>query len=100
MTHNINAAEDFQKTVKGKFRTILADPPWQFNNRTGKMAPEHKRLNRYRTLTLKEICEIPVPDVVSENAHLYLWVPNALVAEGMEVMKLWGFTYKTNLAWY
>lgn len=100
MAHASTAPKDFQEKVKGKFQTILADPPWQFTNRTGKMAPEHRRLNRYCTLTLKEICEIPVPDVASESAHLYLWVPNALLAEGMEVMKKWGFTYKTNIVWY
>ena len=83
-----------------KFRTILADPPWQFANRTGKMAPEHRRLNRYQTLTLREICEIPVPLAVTEPAHLYLWVPNALLPDGLEVMKAWGFTYKTNIVWH
>ncbi|MDE3225511.1 MAG: S-adenosylmethionine-binding protein [Nitrospirota bacterium] len=83
-----------------KFRTILADPPWQFANRTGKMAPEHRRLNRYQTLSLREICEIPVPLAVNEPAHLYLWVPNALLPDGLEVMKAWGFTYKTNIVWH
>ncbi len=83
-----------------KFSTILADPPWQFQNRTGKMAPEHKRLNRYPTMKLQEIKDLPVQAVVKEPAHLYLWVPNALLSEGLEVMKFWGFTYKTNIIWY
>ena len=85
---------------KRRYSTILADPPWQFTNRTGKMAPEHKRLNRYSTLKLNEICELPVSSIASEKAHLYLWVPNALLAEGLEVMKAWGFTYKTNIIWH
>ena len=84
----------------GRFRTVLADPPWQFSNRTGKMAPEHRRLHRYPTMTLREICELSVSENVDEKAHLYLWVPNALVSEGLEVMRAWGFTYKTNLVWY
>jgi len=93
--------ENFIKQINGKkYSTILTDPPWQFTNRTGKMAPEHKRLNRYGTLKLKEILEIPVPLAAEENCHLYLWVPNALLAEGLEVMKAWGFTYKTNLIWH
>ncbi|WP_456449621.1 MT-A70 family methyltransferase [Hydrogenimonas sp.] len=97
----MNAAEDFSKAMEGKkFYTILADPPWQFQNRTGKMAPEHKRLNRYPTLSLEEIKTIPVQNVLKESAHLYLWVPNALLAEGLDVMQAWGFTYKTNLIWY
>lgn len=80
--------------------TILADPPWQFSNRTGKMAPEHRRLNRYATLTLTEIKEIPVHVATADACHLYLWVPNALMAEGLAVMDAWGFQYKTNLVWH
>lgn len=83
-----------------KFSTILADPPWQFDNRTGKMAPEHKRLRRYGTMTMEDIKELPVAQIAADRAHLYLWVPNALVAEGLEVMRRWGFQYKTNLIWY
>lgn len=83
-----------------KFGTILADPPWQFTNRTGKMAPEHRRLLRYPTMTLNDILDLPVADLSLPQSHLYLWVPNALIAEGLEVMKRWGFTYKTNLVWY
>ncbi|HEX8470098.1 MAG TPA: MT-A70 family methyltransferase [Brevundimonas sp.] len=83
-----------------RFRTILADPPWQFQNRTGKVAPEHKRLNRYSTMDLKAICALPVAEVAQETAHLYMWVPNALLPEGLEVMKAWGFNYKSNLIWH
>ncbi len=94
------AAEDFTTKLTGTYTTVLADPPWRFQNRTGKMAPEHQRLLRYPTLTLNEICAIPVARVLAHTAHLYLWVPNALLAEGLEVMRSWGFTYKTNLVWY
>ena len=80
-------------------KTVLADPPWQFQNRTGKVAPEHKRLNRYPTMNLDEIKNFPVSDVIADKAHLYLWVPNALLPEGLEVLKAWGFEYKTNLIW-
>lgn len=82
-----------------KFGTILADPPWQFQNRSGKVAPEHKRLNRYGTMTLDEICALPVEDVAADRAHLYLWVPNALLPEGMKVMEAWGFRYISNIVW-
>lgn len=83
-----------------EYSTILADPPWQFQNRTGKMAPEHKRLLRYPTMKLQEIKDLPVAAIVKDTAHLYLWVPNALIANGLQVMEHWGFTYKTNLIWY
>lgn len=92
--------EDFCRFTSGKkYKTIYADPPWQFQNRTGKVAPEHKRLTRYDTLSLDEIKMIPVADVAEEKSHLYLWVPNALLPEGLEVMRAWGFEYKTNIIW-
>lgn len=94
------AAEDFRATVAGSFGTILADPPWRFSNRTGKIAPEHNRLSRYDTLTLEEIKDMPVSRVAAKQSHLYLWVPNALLAEGMAVLRAWGFTYKTNIVWH
>jgi N6-adenosine-specific RNA methylase IME4 len=94
-----SAAEDLLAKVRGPFSTILADPPWRFQNRTGKMAPEHQRLLRYPTMTLEEILELPVGRLAAANSHLYLWVPNALLAEGLEVMRRWGFTYKTNIVW-
>lgn len=97
-----SAAEDLLAFHQrhGKFSTLLADPPWQFTNRTGKMAPEHKRLHRYPTLTQQDILELPVAQLAADKAHLYLWVPNALIAEGLEVMKRWGFEYKSNIVWY
>jgi len=94
------SAVDLFDKVSGKFLTILADPPWQFMNRTGKMAPEHKRLMRYPTMKLEEIMSLPVRELAAERSHLYLWVPNALLAEGLSVMDAWGFTYKSNLVWY
>jgi N6-adenosine-specific RNA methylase IME4 len=96
----MKASEDFAKSVNGKYGTILADPPWRFANRTGKMAPEHHRLSRYSTLTIKEIKEIQISDITAEKSHLYLWIPNALLPQGLEVMKCWGFQYKTNLIWH
>lgn len=92
--------EDFQQyTIGKKYKTIYADPPWQFQNRTGKVAPEHKRLSRYSTMQLEEIKALPVSKVADEKCHLYLWVPNALLPEGLEVMQAWGFEYKTNIIW-
>lgn len=83
-----------------RFATLLADPPWRFVNRTGKMAPEHRRLSRYGTMTAEDIASLPVAGLLAETAHLYLWVPNALLPEGLRVLEAWGFTYKTNLVWH
>ncbi|MGI8908248.1 MAG: MT-A70 family methyltransferase [Candidatus Sumerlaeaceae bacterium] len=93
-------AEELLLLPKKHFRTILADPPWQFQNRTGKVAPEHRRLNRYSTMSLKEIEGLPVEQLVAEPAHLYLWVPNALLPEGIRVLRAWGFDYKSNIVWH
>ena len=82
-----------------KFATIYADPPWRFQNRTGKVAPENKKLNRYPTMDLEAIKAMPVSEIAADKSHLYLWVPNALLPEGLEVMKAWGFEYKGNIVW-
>src|SRR6266581_1551672 len=91
---------DLSDKIQGQFATILADPPWQFQNKTGKVAPEHRRLLRYPTMELKEIIELPVSKLAAAKSHLYLWVPNALLQEGLQVMEAWGFTYKSNLVWH
>ncbi len=96
-----DAAKDLLHFAEGRrFATVLADPPWRFINRTGKMAPEHRRLSRYGTLTVDEIAALPVLQIVEQTAHLYLWVPNALLPEGISVLKAWGFEYKSNLVWH
>lgn len=82
-----------------KYKTIYADPPWRFQNRTGKIAPEHKRLNRYETMTLDEIKALPISEIAADKAHLYLWIPNAMLPDGLAVMDAWGFEYKSNIVW-
>lgn len=102
MENNLSNADDRYAPlpqVVGGFSTVLADPPWRFTNRTGKVAPEHHRLGRYGTMSLDEIKSLPVPSVLAKNAHLYLWVPNALLPEGLDVMKAWGFRYVSNIVW-
>lgn len=97
----IDASADLKHFLGDRrFATIMADPPWRFTNRTGKMAPEHKRLSRYQTLTLDQICSLPVVEHLEEPSHCYLWVPNALLPEGLQVLEAWGFTYKSNLVWH
>lgn len=92
---------DFARFIAGRrFATILADPPWQFVNRTGKVAPEHRRLSRYSTMDLEAIKALPVAKSAATTAHLYLWVPNALLPDGLEVMRAWGFSYKSNIVWH
>jgi N6-adenosine-specific RNA methylase IME4 len=97
----IPADEALRQFAAGRrFATVLADPPWQFQNRTGKVAPEHRRLARYSTMQLDELVALPLPELAADTAHLYLWVPNALLLEGLRVLEAWGFQYKTNLVWH
>src|ERR1017187_8055910 len=93
----LNPSEDLLQKQQGPFATLLADPPWRFQNSTGKVAPEHRRLLRYPTMELQEIIALPVPRLAAAKSHLYLWVPNALLMEGLQVMRSWDFPYKSNI---
>lgn len=101
LTMTVAASQDLRDSLRGKrFATVLADPPWRFVNRTGKVAPEHRRLSRYPTMDLDEICALPVAEFLEDRAHCYLWVPNALLPEGLQVLQAWGFDYKSNIVWH
>jgi N6-adenosine-specific RNA methylase IME4 len=96
-----NANEDMINFLEDqKFATLMADPPWRFTNRTGKVAPEHKRLARYPTMKLEDICNLQIANNLEDTAHCYLWVPNALLPDGLKVLESWGFTYKSNIIWH
>ena len=96
-----DASQDLENFLRGdRFGCVLADPPWRFVNRTGKVAPEHKRLARYPTMELEDICALPVAGHLEDRAHCYLWVPNALLPEGLQVLNAWGFEYKSNIVWH
>jgi N6-adenosine-specific RNA methylase IME4 len=94
-----NSASAPLPEVVGGFSTVLADPPWRFANRTGEVAPEHRRLDRYSTMSLEDIMALEVKKILAPNAHLYLWVPNALLPDGLKVMEAWGFRYVSNIVW-
>lgn len=97
----MSPSQDLDNFLDGdKFGCVMADPPWRFTNRTGKVAPEHKRLARYPTMTVEDICALPVADHMEDRAHCYLWVPNALLPEGLAVLNAWGFEYKSNIIWH
>lgn len=100
MSESNGASADLRAFLEGqKFGCVMADPPWRFQNRTGKIAPEHKRLARYPTMELEEICALPVAEHMESPAHCYLWVPNALLPDGLQVLKAWGFDYKSHIVW-
>ncbi len=77
------------------FRTIYADPPWSYRNTSSRGAAS----NHYATLSLEEICSLPVPQLVARNSHLHLWATVPLLEDALVVMREWGFQYKSCLAW-
>ena len=79
---------------KTKYSTIMADPPWS-RNQTGNFGA----LKHYSLMELEDIKNMPVADLCEENAHLWLWVPNGLLQDGLDVMKAWGFEFKTTFVW-
>lgn len=84
-----------------KYKTILADPPWQYNNRTGKGSPEHKRLNRYSTMTFEELLQMgeTIKNITDKEAHIYMWCTWPMIKEGIQLLEAWGFEYKTGIPW-
>lgn len=93
MEENINKAEH-QRKIARRYRTILADPPWSLHQKGRRGAAMH-----YDLMPLERIKAMPVADLAEENAHLYLWTPNNIIPEALQVVKTWGFTYRNMLVW-
>lgn len=98
--NTVRSLRSYRAATSEPFGTVLIDPPWRFMNRTGKVAPEHRRLARYETMATEELAQLPVGELMKPASHVYLWCPNALLADGLRLLEAWGFTYKTNLVWY
>lgn len=77
-----------------KFSVIVADPPWDINQKGKRGAAAH-----YELMDLESIKNMPVEYLAQDNAHLWLWIPNGLLQEVLDVMKAWGFTYRDPLVW-
>ena len=77
-----------------KYSIIYADPAWQYKRNGGKSAE-----SKYDVMSTEDIKNLNVNDIAEDNSHLYLWVTNPFISEGLEVCKSWGFEYKTLLTW-
>jgi ParB/RepB/Spo0J family partition protein len=83
---------------KGKpFRVIAADPPWSYRKRSGD--PSRRGKTPYPTMSLDEIKSVPVAELAADDSILWLWTTNAHLPDAFEVVKAWGFEYKTLLTW-
>lgn len=79
-----------------KYNVIYADPPWKESGggRIKRGADKH-----YNLMSTKDIMELPIINIAADNAHLYLWVTNNFLPDGLKVMEAWGFKYKTMITW-
>lgn len=93
MEEKINQTENKINKSK-KYRTILADPPWRKNQTGARGAAAH-----YALMPLERIKTMPVADLAEENSHLFLWTPNNIIPEALQVVRAWGFTYRNMLVW-
>ena len=78
-----------------KFSTVYADPPWQYANVASRAAAD----NHYTTMSLEEICAEPVQRLVAGDAHLHLWTTSGFLWQAFEVIRAWGFEYKSSFVW-
>ncbi len=76
-----------------RYQCIACDPPWKFRRQPASVKPP------YSLLALDQIKQFPIPEIAEASCHLYLWVPNGLIGDGLTVMAAWGFQYKTMLTW-
>jgi len=86
--------------VGNKYRVILADPPWAYNNKNTGGSMKSGASAKYKTMGVEEICALPVADICERDSVLFLWVTNPMLQEGLQVLEAWGFKYKTMLTWY
>ena len=78
-----------------KYSIVYADPPWKYKENWGNGSNEHT----YPTMSFEDICGLPVGSITTSNAHLYLWVTNPFMNEGLQLVEKWGFKYKTIITW-
>lgn len=80
-----------------KYNIIYADPPWQFNSRIHQenRGFTHSLEKHYDTMTEQDICDLPVKNITADDCILFMWVTDSHLQEGLNVIKSWGFDYKT-----
>jgi N6-adenosine-specific RNA methylase IME4 len=88
---------DLQEAARQGHRwgTIYADPPWRYDNQATRSATRH----HYDTLSIEELCALPVKDIAAPNAHLHLWVTNAFLFDSAKLFEAWGFQFKSSFVW-
>jgi len=78
-----------------KYKTIYADPPWKYRDSKGDSAKLGAATSSYQVMDLSDICSLPIRKYIDEDATLFLWVTMPMLDEGLQVIRHWGFVYKT-----
>ena len=90
-----DSATSLDELPKKHFGCIYADPPWQYGNQGTRAATD----NHYQTMTIADLCAMPVETLVADDAHLHLWTTNAFIQEAFKVIEAWGFEYRSMFIW-
>jgi len=91
----LNPPNEAAPLPEGIFSVIYADPPWQYDNVSFSETASHQ----YPTMLLDDICDLPIGKLANDETVLFLWATNPLLIEALKVLSVWGFQYKTNIAW-
>jgi N6-adenosine-specific RNA methylase IME4 len=78
---------------------IYADPPWAYRNKKTGGSMVSGAEAKYPTMSVGEICALPIKDIASKNSVLFLWATVPLMPEAFQVMQAWGYKYKTMITW-
>ena len=90
-----DSAASLDDLPKNHFGCVYADPPWQYGNQGTRAATD----NHYQTMTIADLCAMPVESLVADDAHLHLWTTNAFIQEAFKVIEAWGFEYRSMFIW-
>ncbi len=84
---------------EGKYRVLYADSPWQYNDERRGLNGYSAAVDHFPTMSLQEICELPIEDIAHDNSVLFLWTTSPLIGDAFQVVEAWGFEYKANCVW-
>lgn len=86
---------DLSELSGEKFGTIYADPPWKYGNQGTRAATD----NHYGTMSVDDLCAMPVESLAADDAHLHLWTTNAFLPDSFRLIEAWGFEYRSCFVW-
>lgn len=83
----------------GKYRIFYADPPWKYGDSRDGLSTATGATTHYPTMSISELCALPILELAEDNAVLFLWVTSPILPESFRVIEAWGFKYKASFVW-